>query len=555
MHCIANIIVQFTIVTNIPKEDRSFNYYLNGIIFSIIYGILLFISLIRFIIGVRKDGMINKLRKPLKKEEDETYDEPFYNYENKILTYIDKHPCYNEVEVDKHLIKQKQAQTIKKKKRENDEDDIQDNTVNLTDNNQFNEEGECYTEELYIEQQYRIQEQQEQEKEQEEQEQIQEQVQYNEEEEELLDVKGEDDDKELEMTTYRYDPVSVRDKKIKKQASIPALLVNSSPQSTDINIQIPNSNTQIQQQRDKKYVFGTLFQTIGYNRLSTNHQTEQYIPHPNYHRTPFFTHNKDPNTISNVIKDGRSTFRQVSEEIQDTTFELETFHVLDASSNFHGLTFPQFEFPHTLRVNKSRNPCFADQQLYKCQNIKKELNTQLLRPYDIQNGNQYKLAIFGNSDWKCIKQGSVQDSQFVSALIGMRFMEDKIQMPLIKDKLYPQDDTENALYNPNGQYHLRMFINGSWRVSEIDDLLPCLPQSAWQEQTDQPHTIAVAHIINSGELWVSLIEKAYLQAVSNGYDTKGVSGSEAIYSLSKWIPDQTWNLPLVFQSDREFQKL
>ncbi|KAA6361089.1 MAG: putative cysteine proteinase, partial [Streblomastix strix] len=92
-------------------------------------------------------------------------------------------------------------------------------------------------------------------------------------------------------------------------------------------------------------------------------------------------------------------------------------------------------------------------------------------------------------------------------------------------------------------------------MSEIDDQLRCETLEDWQKYINQSHTLVVAHSINAGELWVSLIEKAYLQAVSNGYDSQGVSGNEAIYYLSRFIPDGTWDVSMIFNNDKMFDKL
>ncbi|KAA6382208.1 MAG: putative calpain, partial [Streblomastix strix] len=126
---------------------------------------------------------------------------------------------------------------------------------------------------------------------------------------------------------------------------------------------------------------------------------------------------------------------------------------------------------------------------------------------------------------------------------------------LIKDKKYPQDNKGNSLYNSEGQYRLKIHTNGTWRMSEIDDQLRCETLEDWQKYINQYHTLVVAHSINPDELWVSLIGKAYLQAVSNGYDSQGISGNETIYYLSRFILDGTWDVSITFNKDSMFDKL
>ncbi|KAA6337191.1 MAG: hypothetical protein EZS28_052812, partial [Streblomastix strix] len=225
---------------------------------------------------------------------------------------------------------------------------------------------------------------------------------------------------------------------------------------------------------------GNLFRHIGYVNLLPDYQYEQYIPHPYYHRTPYFPHKKGSNTISDVINDGRSTFRIVNKGAEFTSFEQEAKRVIELSTNFHSHSFPQWESINPLHVNNSRNPCFSAERPYQCENLRRNANQETLRPQEIYNIDPSELVIFGNGDMNCVKQGQIQDSQLISSLIVMRHMETKLGQSLIKDKIYPQDNNGNALYNPNGQYRLKIHINGTWRMSEIDDQLRCETLEDWQ---------------------------------------------------------------------------
>lgn len=56
-------------------------------------------------------------------------------------------------------------------------------------------------------------------------------------------------------------------------------------------------------------------------------------------------------------------------------------------------------------------------------------------------------------------------------------------------------------YNQGGKYSVRLFLKGEWCNVQIDDFLP----------VSKYNTLLCSHTINEGELFVSLLEKAYLK--------------------------------------------
>lgn len=81
------------------------------------------------------------------------------------------------------------------------------------------------------------------------------------------------------------------------------------------------------------------------------------------------------------------------------------------------------------------------------------------------------------------------------------------------------------MYNPEGKYIVKLYLNGSWRAVEVDDYLP----------VDQGGNLICAYS-NKSKLWVSLIEKAYLKA-HGGYDFNGSNSSRDLFVLTGWLPE------------------
>ncbi|KAA6399447.1 MAG: putative MIT domain protein [Streblomastix strix] len=261
-----------------------------------------------------------------------------------------------------------------------------------------------------------------------------------------------------------------------------------------------------------------------------------------------------PSSTVDIITNGQNVFRIVYAGAEVTSFEQEAARVVEASSNFHNRTFPTWDSKNPPSLSQSRDPCYSPESKYRVDTLKREKNVQILRPHEIFDVDPSELHIFGQSDWSCVQQAQIGDCQYISSLITMRYMEDRLGVQILKNKLFPQINGTSA-YNPNGQYRLRVHVNGTWRISEINDELPCHQLAEWQKPDHKPRQLAASHSSNPGELWVSLLEKAYLHVVGDDYDSSSVNGSDAIFALARWIPDGNFDLPLIYESDREFEKL
>jgi calpain-7 len=129
-----------------------------------------------------------------------------------------------------------------------------------------------------------------------------------------------------------------------------------------------------------------------------------------------------------------------------------------------------------------------------------------------------------------IRQDLVSDCSFVCSLCIAAAFEVKFRKKLITSIIYPQNASHKPIYNAYGKYLVKLFINGVERKVIVDDRLPVSASTG---------ELLCSSSINPRELWVSIIEKAYMK-VNGGYDFPGSNSGIDLYALTGWIPEHVY---------------
>jgi calpain-7 len=122
---------------------------------------------------------------------------------------------------------------------------------------------------------------------------------------------------------------------------------------------------------------------------------------------------------------------------------------------------------------------------------KKGITSSLMKPVMIKAITPYS-----------IQQKYVTDCSFIASLCICAAFERRFDRKLVTSLIHPQTPDGNPMCSPSGKYAVKLWLNGIGRQVIVDDYLP----------VDRFGNLLCSHTTIKGlELWVSIIEKAYMK--------------------------------------------
>ncbi|KAG5495175.1 hypothetical protein JKF63_02230 [Porcisia hertigi] len=198
----------------------------------------------------------------------------------------------------------------------------------------------------------------------------------------------------------------------------------------------------------------------------------------------------------------------------------------------------------------------AENIFMPCEGVWEDAFTPKLSPKQISSGavlmhfSGYRqtglnYTVMREADPLHIQQSIVGDCSLVcSLMICASYQKRFPNARIISNVIYPQDSDGNPVLNPKGKYCVKMLINGITRIVTVDDRLPVNPRT---------RRFLCTSSTDPSELWVSIMEKAFVKVCGGSYNFPGSVSYADLYKLSGWLPDSiAFDKP---EFDPEFQWL
>ncbi|KAA6383671.1 MAG: hypothetical protein EZS28_020802, partial [Streblomastix strix] len=242
---------------------------------------------------------------------------------------------------------------------------------------------------------------------------------------------------------------------------------------------------------------------------------------------------------------------------------IEEGNQLNASSELHGMKFDEWSYLDDRKAdeeNEEENAeAYKDDTILQLNELLKSENSQFYPPTEVFHCDAQDVKIFNQIDPETPKQGVVKDSSIIASIISLaNNVHGSENKPILSEIIHPQNETE-AVFQPNKETRVKLFINGANRSVLVDSNILCFGSAqddagsdsgSVDDEAKAPPTlkhIAQASSIKDGEIWVSLLEKALLKVFSGGFATEDIHPHEVIHALSGFIPSTAWSMDAIFK--------
>ncbi|KAH9889397.1 hypothetical protein C8Q73DRAFT_653542, partial [Cubamyces lactineus] len=209
----------------------------------------------------------------------------------------------------------------------------------------------------------------------------------------------------------------------------------------------------------------------------------------------------------------------------------EQLYVLQKSSLVNQGFFPLWDSSDRPSPPSEQPPLSVEQQKY---------GATWRRPKDGQYRVCSDSSVLAPQD---VAQHIVSDCSVCGAVAVCIDHHRRFGSKLITDSLYPQDARGVPYRSNTGQYEFRTLYNGAHRRVSFDDQMPTHPDG----------TLMCMSAGGNGQLWPSLVEKAYMK-LAGGYDFIGSDSSTDLHALAGWIPEHI-DVKRQFQAEKTWQRL
>jgi calpain-7 len=213
------------------------------------------------------------------------------------------------------------------------------------------------------------------------------------------------------------------------------------------------------------------------------------------------------------------------------SFTPEEISVLRQSSVINGRFFQPWINGEETRENFQSTTPFCDPDgLLPLSHAQKEANGVYLRPTEFMKPADLPPVIIRTITPLAVTQDLVADCSFVCSLCIASAFEARHNKRLITSLIFPQTPRGVPTVSPSGKYLVKLFFNGVYRKVVIDDRLPVVAHSK---------RLLCSASRDPSELWVSLVEKAYMK-LNGGYAFPGSNSGIDLHALTGWIPEQVF---------------